>query len=221
LGVYADGSLHCFSCGYHKLPNFRDELNRLIASTDTKDNNNEREKALLPLDFTREVPTDGWKWLLQYGLPYSYWKTRCGFTEKERRIVFPIGSPTRFSLGRSLSVGGSKWKVYGDKSSYVEVIGEQLLGEFILVEDIISANKTGVAGFTTIPLFGTTITDLVVKKLQGFKRPVALWLDDDQYGLLPKKIGRLQALLNQSVRHIRTNKDPKEYSALEIKEILT
>lgn len=218
LGIYADGGAHCFSCGYHRSADFRVKLNNLIAK---ENNNNEREKACLPIDFTREVPTAGWKWLLQYGLPYSYWKTYCGFTEKENRIVFPIGNPIRFSIGRTLSVEGSKWRVYGDKSSYVEVIGEQLLGEIVLVEDVISAHKVAAAGFTTIPLFGTSIHDLIIKKLQAFKRPVALWLDSDQYSYLPRKIGRLQALLGLPVRHIRTEKDPKEYSSTEIKEILT
>jgi hypothetical protein len=221
LGVYADGSLHCFSCGYHRMPSFRDtQLKSLI-----KEEQHDNKKTLLPSDFSREIPSAAWGWLLQYGLPYSYWQTHCGYSEKDKRLILTIGSPPRFAIGRAIgwikSMGTSKWKVYGDKSSYVEVVGEQLSKEIVLVEDLISAHKVAASGFTCIPLFGTSIHDGVVKKLQQLKRPVVLWLDADQYGLLGRKIGRLTALTGASVRHIRTNKDPKDYSLEEIKAILT
>jgi len=213
LATYADGSAYCFACQYYCQPSYR--LKVLIAEEPA----NDKQKTLLPRDFTREIPAQGWKWLLQYGLPMSYWKAHCGFTPKENRIIFPIGDPVAFSCGRALTVGDSKWKVYGDKSSYVEVVGKQVSGEIVLVEDIISAHK--VAQVTrAIPLFGTNIHDNVVKKLQTIGAPVALWLDEDQYTHLPKKIGRLQALLGASVRHIQTHKDPKEYNYKEIEEIL-
>jgi len=125
------------------------------------------------------------------------------------------GSPL---VGYSVS-GTSKWKVYGDKSCYVEVVSEQLSEQVVLVEDIISAHKVGQVT-SSIPLFGTAINDLTIKKLMQLKRPVKLWLDNDQYGLLSKKIGRLQSFLGVPVQYIRTNKDPKGYTTQEIKEIL-
>ena len=212
LGVYSDGGKHCFSCGFHVNPSFR--LKHLIERPI-----NDNEKAVLPSDFQRSIPTEGWKWLLQYGIPMSYWKAHCGYSEKEGRLIFTIGNPTRFSIGRAIAVDKRKWKVYGDKSCYVEVVSEQLSDQVVLVEDVISAHKVGTIT-SAIPLFGTSIHDNVVKKLQELNRPVALWLDADQYTLLPKKLGRLQALLGVSVRHITTRKDPKGYSTYEIKEIL-
>jgi hypothetical protein len=68
-------------------------------------------------------------------------------------------------------------------------------------------------------LFGTHIHDNVVKELQALKRPVRLWLDADQYQLLPKKINKLQTLLRHPVRYIFTEKDPKECSMEQIKEL--
>jgi len=216
LGVYSDGGAHCFSCGFHRAAKFA--LKHLIERNVTDD----KEKAVLPSDFQREIPTAGWKWLLQCQLPMSYWKTYCGYSPREERLIFTVGNPTRFSVGRFVgdpSLGKSKWKVYGDKSSYVEIVSEQLSEQIVLVEDIISAHKVGHVA-SSIPLFGTIITDLVVKKLQELNRPVRLWLDQDQYSLLPRKINRLQAFLGVSVSHITTRKDPKEYSIEEIKEIL-
>jgi len=213
LGCWADGSRYCFSCGYYVPASYR--ASRL---TEVKDDN---EKAVLPSDFTREIPAAAWKWLLQYKLPYSYWQPHCGYSPKEERLVFLIGTPVRFSIGRYVgeSVGKSKWKVYGDKFAHVEVIGKELSGEIVLVEDIISAHKVGQVT-RSIPLFGTTIGDSIIKKLQELKAPVSLWLDADQYTHLPKKIGRLQTLLGASVRHISTKLDPKGYSPEEIKRIL-
>lgn len=212
LGVYADGGAHCFSCGYHRNAKF--QLNFLI-----QEKVNDQEKIVLPRDFTREVPAEGWKWLLQYGLSYSYWKPFTGYTPAENRIILTVGQPIRFSQGRALTVGERKWKVYGSKRGYVDAFGEQLSGEVVLVEDLISAHKVGHVT-PCIALFGTNIEDDVVKKLQDLKRPVALWLDDDQYTYLPKKINRLRTLLTHPVRYIRTTKDPKSYSIDEIKEIL-
>lgn len=213
LGEYADGSAYCFSCGYKRAPSFR--LKRIV-----EENFDDAEKAVLPRDFQREVPTEYWKWLLQYGLTYEYWRPFTGFTEREKRIVFTIGNPTRFSIGRTLDLGKSKWKIYGDKSNHVEVIGEQISGEVVLVEDIISAHKAGQV-VTTIPLFGTTIGDNIMKRLVQMNRPVALWLDNDQYGNLARKLGKIKVFNGQDVRYIRTDKDPKSYTLNQIKEILT
>lgn len=213
LGVYSDGGAHCFSCGYHRGAKF--QLNFLI-----KEPINDQEKVVLPRDFTREVPADAWKWLLQYGLPYSYWKSYTGYSPGDKRLILTVGNPIRFSQGRSLTVGDSKWKVYGNKRGYVNAISEQLSDQVVLVEDLISAHKVGQVT-SCIPLFGTNIDDLVVKKLQQLNRPMALWLDNDQYIYLPKKINRLMTLLTHPVRYIKTTKDPKHYSVSEIKEILT
>ena len=212
LIVYSDGGAHCFSCSYHRHPKFT--LNHL--TQEVKDDN---EKAVLPSDFTREIPAECWKWLLQYGLPYSYWKAYCGYSPKANRLILTFGTPIKFSIGRAFTVGDRKWKFYGDGHKHTEVFSEQLSKEVVLVEDLISAHK--VAQVTScVCLFGVEINDLVIKQLKALKRPVTLWLDDDQYSLLPKKINRLQSLLDWPVRYVHTPKDPKAYTTQEIREIL-
>src|SRR5438046_1689829 len=81
LGIYADSSQHCFSCGYHKSPRFSFPV--------VKETTNGSKS--LPADFTREVPATAWKWLLQYGLSYRYWLPFVGWSEKDSRLVFTIG----------------------------------------------------------------------------------------------------------------------------------
>lgn len=135
-------------------------------------------------------------------------------TDSSLPLEIPLSSP---SDGRSL--WDRKWKFYGDGHKYTEVFSEQLSKEVVLVEDLISAHK--VAQVTScVCLFGVEINDLVIKQLKALKRPVTLWLDDDQYSLLPKKINRLQSLLDWPVRYVHTPKDPKAYTTQEIREIL-
>lgn len=212
FGIYSDGGGHCFACGFHRPPQYR--LKLLI-----KETVDDYPKTVLPSDFTKEIPAAGWQWLLQYGLSMSYWKTYCGYSAKENRVIFPIGNPTSFSIGRDFTMGERKWKVYGDKSSYVEVISRELSEKVVLVEDIVSAHKVGQVT-SAIPLFGTSIHDNVIKRLIELDRPVVLWLDDDQYRMLPRKINRLMTLLPKQATYIRTVKDPKSYTEKEIQEIL-
>lgn len=214
LGRYSDGGAYCYSCGYREAPRF--QLKFL-----TKDIPNDSEKAVLPSDFSREIPAEYWRWLLQYQLPMSYWKPYCGFTEKEARLIITYGSPVRYSVGRSLTVGASKWKSYGDKTRYVETLGAGLSDKVVLVEDIISAHKLVAAGYAAIPLFGTNIHDGIIKELRKQNRSIILWLDNDQYDRLARKINRLKSLLDLPVDFHRTEKDPKEYSTIEIQKELT
>lgn len=212
LGVYSDGGAHCFSCGYHRPPKFK----FIQQQKEVKD---DREKAVLPSDFTREVPAECWQWLLQYGLPISYWRSITGYSPKYNRLVLTFGNPIRFSIGRAFNKGDTKWRFWGDGHKYVETLGSDLTKAVVLVEDLISAHK--VAQVTScICLFGTNIHDEVIKELIKLKRPVKLWLDNDQYSLLSKKIGRLQTLVSWPVTYVNTEKDPKEYTIEEIKEIL-
>lgn len=215
LSRWTDGSAHCWSCGYHEFPRISQ---RFIPKEKLDDN----EKAVLPHDFTREVPAEGWKWLLQYGLPYSYWKKYTGYSPSHNRLILTFGEPVKFSIGRSLEKDKRKWRFWGEGHKYVELIGkkdDRPYDPIVLVEDLISAHKVGQV-YPTLCLFGTHVHDLALTLLIKENRPVILWLDDDQYSLLPKKVHKLSTFLKHPVKYIRTPKDPKEYSIQEIKELL-
>lgn len=93
LVMFPDGGAHCFSCGYHRFPPHYSRY-----SVDSRIDN--VTKSLLPPDFTREIPTHAWKWLLQYGLPLSYWKKSTGYSPSTERLIFLVGDPLHFSIGR-------------------------------------------------------------------------------------------------------------------------
>jgi hypothetical protein len=204
VGVYTDGSKHCFSCGWHKHP---------IGFRQAKEVINDN-KALLPADFTWDVPTRGWQWVIQYGLPISYWQLFTGYSPKEERLVFRVGNPLQFSIGRY--VGSSvverpprKWYVWGKPHDYCTILnGENKESKVILVEDLISAHKVSRV-YPAIPLFGTEVYPPVLHYLSHNHPEVILWLDKDQDFHVKRKALRLESLINKPVKIVTTEKDPK------------
>lgn len=208
---YADGGGHCFSCGYHEFGSAVHVFRQHPV--------NYGPKGLLPSDFTREIPTSALKWLLQYGLPYSYWQDSIGYSPSEERLVFLVGSPTQFSIGRytgTVPIEGKtkrKWYVWGDSHKHTEVVGA---GERIcLVEDLVSAHKIVVATKDTatpvaaVPLFGVELHPCHKYFLVSEQKPITLWLDKDQQGTIMKKATYIQALTGCPVNTVITEKDPK------------
>lgn len=188
---------------------------------------------MLPIDFTREVPAAALKWLLSFGLPWSYWKETIGYSPSEARLYFTLGSPLAGSVGRYVGpqqrpgeqqpVGADekpKWKARGDIHKHCEVVSPSLGPVVVLVEDLVSAHK--VAQVTTaIPLFGVQTHPAHFYYLLRDDRPVVLWLDKDQEGrsIMHKAIG-IQAVLNRQVSIVTTDKDPKELSYESISTVL-
>ncbi len=231
MGVYSDGSYHCFACGYHKSPKHFNVL-----GTNGKVEN--VNKDLLPFDFTREVPTRALTWLLQYGMPYSYWQESIGYSPREERLVFCVGrssnglpgSSLAFSIGRYVGDDKSKrkWYVWGNAHQHCEVVaascsqGSESSGNnVVLVEDLISAHKIAYSGAAeAIPLFGTRVFGDVIHYLSTVDKTVYLWLDKDQEAHTKKSAMRLQMLTGNPVHIIHTEKDPKWLSSEQIKKEL-
>jgi hypothetical protein len=218
LAIYRDGSMHCYACHYHVFPK-----NWWRYAKEVEDDHGRQDKAVLPSDFSREVPARCWQWLLKFGLGYRYWQSYCGYSEKDQRLVFTVGDPVAFSVGRYIPVSGApeperqprKWHCYGDAHQQAHVIGSYLPSEsvtpkvVVLVEDLISAHKVGQA-CPCIPLFGTHVYDAVTSTLRHIGLPVLLWLDKDQEGRVQKQALKLSIAINQPVQYIFTEKDPKE-----------
>ena len=222
LAVYSDGGGHCFSCGYHLYP---PTSSRLAVRIEPE----AKAKRILPDDFTRDVPARCWQWLLQYGLPYDYWKDIVGWSEKYQRLVFRVGDPLQFSIGRYLPGDGldnqtlskghkRKWHVWGDAHKHIERLGEESRS-IILVEDLISAHKVGQVS-ECIPLFGTQVSPALLYYLRQ-KDNIILWLDNDQLDTMPKKCSNLEVLTGCKVSYINSIKDPKEYNAKEISQYIS
>ena len=211
---FGRGHYHCLACQYHIFP-------KHYVKPEVK---NDVPKALLPSDFTREVPASAFKWLLQYGLPWSYWKDSVGYSPGQERLVFTVGQPTAFSIGRYVGKDKQrKWFVWGDSHKQAFPVSNPLAvapnGPIVLVEDWISSHKVGQVTLT-LPLFGTQVHPCHIKYLIAQQKPVVLWLDADQRGSIMGKAVWLQGLTGLPVSFVSTKNDPKELSAKEINETL-
>lgn len=211
LITFPDGGKKCFACGYG-IPAKGWVITNKPAT--------KAAPASIPSDFTREVPAAGWKWLLQYGLSYDYWKDYTGYSEKDKRLIITVGNPIQFSQGRDLTGEGIKWKTYGRPHDVATVLGNSETSTCtVLVEDIISAHK--VAQFQQcIPLFGTAILPPVISYLSTTNKPIVVWLDYDQLPQMKKKVNRLSLFLSNKIKVIHTERDPKEHTLTELKELL-
>ena len=155
--------------------------------------------------------------MLQYGIPYSHWHGKVGYSPKEERLVFRVGSPLQFAIGRyvgNATPAPRKWYVWGDSHKHAEIYGTE--GALVYVEDLISANKVGLAGHTSIPLFGTEFHTPHTYAAVTTEKPIYLWLDADQEIRTRKKALWLEAIVNRGVKVIVTKHDPKELSYEEI-----
>lgn len=215
LAIYDDGGGHCWACGYHIHPKYYNPVKTEKVYHHGSD--------LLPADFSREVPGVAWRWLLQYGLPISYWKQYVGYSEKDSRLVFTIGDPICFSIGRWLGEQPNprKWFVWGDSHKTATALGDQDSGtKVVLVEDIISAHKVGRVEIS-IPLFGTVVHPCHFNLLKHIGLPIVLWLDQDQDPYTRKKATQISMVTGLPVEIVSTRKDPKAIPTETIKEILT
>jgi hypothetical protein len=182
---------------------------------------------VLPIDFSREVPSHALKWLLQYGLPYSYWKPHIGWSEKDLRLVFPVGEGPEFSIGRYIQrvdheqgKPPRKWYVWGNSHKTAHIFGNYTESkQIVLVEDLISAHKIS-QNTPCIPLFGTSSFASSIPALRHIGLPIVMWLDKDQEQTMPKKCNWLSMLTGLPVRYVVTGNDPKCYAFNRIKEVL-
>lgn len=224
LAVYLDMGRHCFSCGFHSHPSIS---SRWAGKPSLLDGITKR---ILPDDFTWDVPARCWEWLLQYGLPYDYWKGIVGWSEKYQRLVFRVGDPLRFSIGRLSEIKSDsvlrsgvdtkrKWHVWGDSHVSVGCLSES--GSITLVEDWISANKVASSGNQVVCLFGTRIYPNHLEYLRQQNKPVILWLDLDQADTMARKCSNLSILTGLPVNYIISDKDPKEYNANQISNYIS
>lgn len=218
LGRYSDGSGHCFSCGYHEHSVFAPVFHEPTVDDGTK--------SLRPSDFTRDVPTKCLQWLLQFGLPYTYWQPTIGYSGYYQRLVFEVYVEEKlaFSIGRYFGDESKrKWHVWGDCHEYAYVLFGTNYNEhspIVLVEDLISCHKVNQAGFTCIPLFGTNVHKPALYFLQNQTAPVVLWLDKDQELNMKKQAMRLESLVGGAVSVRVTDLDPKMLSFKQINEVI-
>lgn len=227
LGVYADGSVFCFSCGYRRSAK---GIERLKAATSARTTTLESQ-ICLPGDVEFSIPQRAWDFLGQYQLTKEdVNEHRIMWSEQWQRLIFPYFDGERLCgwqgryLGDPHPVGKNpaKWFSQGNLQDLLHICGQNSKNAdqcgIVLVEDIISAIKVGHM-YPASPLFGSHLSTKQAVRYAVFFTDLILWLDFDKATYSMSKSQHLRDL-NLVSRSVITEKDPKEYSEKEIQKFL-
>lgn len=100
-----------------------------------------------------------------------------------------------------------KYYTRGDAGNVLHILGK--CGRIVLVEDLLSAIKVSRV-CRAVPLFGSNISDTLLRRLLTITNEIGIWLDKDKYKYQQGRIPSI-SLLFRDVKSIQSEKDPKEY----------
>lgn len=201
-------AFHCFGCGYHKRKTDVNSIKRLLNSANIQDN-----AAKFDLQLSANLSAKALKWLYNYQL---YDSEIANFKYDYSKELLILYYADEYYQGRNfnpdvkakyVSHGIKPFILYGNDSNTI-----------VLTEDIISAIKVG-RQFTGSPMLGATPLKRTETYLKPFKN-VCLWLDKDKAKESVKIARNLSERISKQVSVVVTEYDPKEYSNIEIKNII-
>ncbi len=222
LGVYSDGGVYCFSCGYTRPGSAVSKLKNQVQPR----HHDTIKQLSLPPDVGGELPEAAWQWLKSYSLTeLDVVKHNILWSEHAERVVFPIFGGNQELLawqGRYIGVGTKpKWYSKGKLNEIRHILGTGKKTALVLVEDIVSAIRVSNCGVHASPLFGSYISTDTWLRIKHLAFPIVVcWLDKDKQ-LESARFSMTGRGVGMNVRSVITDNDPKTYSDTEIKNILT
>lgn len=181
----------------------------------------------LPSDFSFNIPMSALSWLFKYGIKEDTIKALgIGYSEKYQRVIIPMydGETLIYWTGRYTNDyrkdGQPKYISRTKYGSYFWIHNPLGSNKAVIVEDALSAIKVGESGYAAVCIFGSYVGDKSLLKLAELFKHIHIWLDPDKrkYSVSVK---RRADMLGLNVDVVLTpTKDPKDFSNVEIKEIL-
>lgn len=212
LAVYSDGHSFCYSCGFYT----KNSLAKLKNTIIKKELN-----ISLPEDLSDDIRQDAFNWLLKYfytdKIPTVYW------SDSKQYLIFIIWDKEQVIAWQARYFGTNpkhpKWISFGINESLIYIKGKKE-SKIILVEDIISTIKIGYE-HQALCLFGSNLSTkrLTYLRLIPDLDEVYVWLDYDKRSEAILVANRAMHM-GFKTKVIHTKKDPKEYTFLEIQNIL-
>lgn len=185
----------------------------------------QNKEVKLPDDYTLEVPKHAMLWYLKAGIsPELAASYGIGYTPSLDRVVIPIYEDGGLAALQLRAVDESQKPKYlnpgGRKIEQAVFMSGEPTGITIVVEDVLSAIKVGRIAHATSTL-GTNMSDARARKIAQHNHTAIVWMDGDAAG----KVGRVDAVKQLTLLGVRcyrvdTLRDPKKYSAEEIREHL-
>lgn len=221
LGVWDDHAW-CFGCGHWEPRGSRSlaEVGRSLLEI----KEDKRDGPALPADFSRWIPPEPTKWLMQYHLTKDeIFHNHLGWSPSEQMLIFPfLGGDNELLCwqGRYFPKRSPKVFTMGYPDRHVLLVPSpcvDFLSNVVVVEDAVSAIK--VARYAdSCPLLGAHLSLHKAVGLSRLYKKLILWLDNDKIKEMMKFKNRYTHLF-EDVKIVISDKDPKYYNE-EIKEYL-
>ncbi len=234
LARYTDGHAWCFGCGYYEPAPIAERIKTTFDNPPWEpskkfewpmaESTNQSVCQALPDDCTNYIPAKCLTWLHKYGiLSAEIQDSRFCWSEEKQLLVMPVYSGSSWAdpkdRGRLLMWQGRyfgpweqhpKYLTRGPKEQVVHLLNDRASDTIILTEDLISAIKVG-RQFSTMPLWGSTLSLELIVRLSKLTKSLVLWLDDDKYDAAVMYRTRASQFI-PNVHVLRTPKDPKDYN---------
>lgn len=245
LARYSDGSGYCWKCKYIIVAT--DCIGQFLSKRNSEIPSEHRiieRKIHLPDDCQPTFTDEVLAWINQYelsesdllnvGALYSHngieKKHKNERIKLDRLLCFPFWDKDNL-LGYQARVFGSnkdkgKWYSKGDVQTIVNILFCGRVGQakndasrLVLTEDVISAMKVSKVGIQAMPLFGVNIKSRIGQFRVLNPLELIIFLDPNmhKHSLIEAATLRLNGF---KVHTILSDKDPKEYSYNELKELL-
>lgn len=215
-------SLHCFRCGETEfVPHGRLSASDILAMRQHDEEEAAREYPEVVALYADGVPSSAHVWVLKAGITPERATEQYGFgwSDRSSRVIIPIlhdGQPTGLWTGRA--VDGRKPKYLMPRGSVGACWYRLQRGRrtpVVVVEDVLSAVRVHEAGYNSLAVLGTTVGPTQATLIADF--PVIGWFDGDKAGRSGfVKLRRALAPYGVDPKRIQTERDPKQYSRLEI-----
>ena len=216
---------HCFRCNDDGYVGKQASLAELLQARRQRERVDEEVGTAPPMP----VVTDVTQWSQRARL----WLYRAGFSPRDiaklgwyyhpptKRVVLPVVQAGQVMYWTARAVEPDQQPKYLNPRVSAQVIPTYGTGDcVVLTEDILSAAKVGRVT-EAWSMLGTKCKPCIVAAAVQAQRPILVWLDNDQAGHrgAVRTVNQLRAA-GLDVRRLRSEHDPKMYSAHEIAALI-
>jgi hypothetical protein len=205
LAHYSDGHTYCFACGFKTKGDVIERIKSQVKETNTE-------------TYTKSniIPNNALVWLKKYGLTDAEIYDNF-FWDDNGYLVF---DGKTYQCGRNFNSYGAKYKtkgvIKGNEVIFVPVNNSS--DTIVIVEDHVSAIKVSRV-CASVALSTATISLGLLARLSNQFKHAVIWLDPDKQKESVREAEKAKSFFD-SVKVVWSDKDPKEHTVNEIKELL-
>lgn len=227
--IYDDASSYCFSCRNYKPGKLSNYVLQKQADGSLPVLPENIQHYPLPGDACKDYSQGALEWVGKYGITTKdliACKNQIYFSPSRNQLIFSFPDESGNTLAwqaRNLGNVDKKKRYFskGDLNNLLPIYSSKEPDKsLVLVEDCISALKCSLLGASAMPLLGSDINNTKLSRLRPFYDVLKVFLDPDMFHHAVL-INRRASLLGFQVSVIKADRDPKEFSWEELKDLLT